>query len=102
MTTIDGHGVDTNFVHTPDFILIDTFRHIRGYYNGLDSLELRQLSHDVIMLTMEKDPNKRSFFEGKLTLIAVVMLVAVIAVGLFIFILQKQKNANSRLDTERS
>jgi protein SCO1/2 len=102
MTTVDGHGVDADFTHSPDFVLIDTFRHIRGYYNGLDSSELRQLSHDVIMLTMEKDPNKRSFFEGKLTLIAVVMLVAIIAVGLLLFILQKQKNANARLDPERS
>jgi protein SCO1/2 len=97
----DGHGIDTSFVHSEMFVLIDTFRHIRGYYSGLDSLELRQLSHDVIMLTMEKDPNKRSFFEGKLTLIAVVMLVAIIGVGLLIFIL-KRKNATSGLDQQRS
>lgn len=98
----DGHGIDTDFVHSEMFVLIDTFRHIRGYYSGLDSADLRQLSRDVIMLTMEKDPNKRSFFEGKLTLIAIVMLVAIIAVGFFIFILQKQKNATSRLDQQRS
>lgn len=98
----DGHGIDTDFVHSEKFVLIDTFRHIRGYYNGLDTSKLRQLSHDVIMLTMEKDPKNRSFFEGKLGLIAVVMLIAIIAAGLFVFILQKQRNATSRLEQERS
>ena len=64
--------------------------------------DLRDLSHDVIMLSMEKDPNNRSFLEGKLGLIAVLMLIAIITVGLFIFILQKQKNAAARLEKERS
>jgi protein SCO1 len=98
----DGHGIDTSFVHSEMFVLVDTFRHVRGYYNGLDSADLRDLSHDVIMLTMEKDPNKRNFLEGKLGVIAVSMLIAIIAVGLLIFILQKQKNAAARLEKERS
>lgn len=98
----DGHGIDTSFVHSEMFVLVDTFRHVRGYYNGLDSIDLRDLSHDVIMLTMEKDPNNRSFLEGKLGVIAVSMLIAIIAVGLLIFILQKQKNAAARLEKERS
>jgi protein SCO1/2 len=98
----DGHGIDTSFVHSEMFVLVDTFRHVRGYYNGLDSIDLRDLSHDVIMLSMEKDPNNRNFLEGKLGVIAVSMLIAIIAVGLLIFILQKQKNAAARLEKERS
>ncbi len=33
----DGEGIDTNFIHTEKFVLIDKSRIVRGYYNGLDS-----------------------------------------------------------------
>jgi protein SCO1/2 len=42
------------------------------------------------MLTMEKDPNKKSFFDGKLQLIAVVFLLAIIGVGLLLYFIQKK------------
>lgn len=35
-------------------VLVDTFRHIRGYFNAVDTLELRRLADDVSILTMEK------------------------------------------------
>jgi protein SCO1/2 len=88
---IDGEGVDTNFVHSDKFILIDSNRHVRGYYDGLDSISLTRLSADLVMLTMEKDPNKKSFLAGKLQLIAVVFLMAIFGVGLLMFLL-RQKN----------
>ena len=88
---IDGEGVDTNFVHSDKFVLIDSNRHVRGYYDGLDSVSLSHLSADLVMLTMEKDPNKKSFFAGKLQLIAVVFLLAIFGVGLLLFLL-RQKN----------
>lgn len=88
---IDGEGVDTNFVHSDKFILIDSNRHVRGYYDGLDSVSLTRLSADLVMLTMEKDPNKKSFFAGKLQLIAVVFLMAIFGVGLLMFLLRQKK-----------
>lgn len=86
----DGAGVDEDFIHSDRFVLIDSNRHVRGYYDGLDSASLAQLSRDLVLLTMEKDPNRRSFFEGKLILIAVVFLVTIFAVGLLLFILRKK------------
>ena len=59
-------GIDTNFIHTDHFVLIDSNRHVRGYYHGLDSASLKQLSTDIIYLTMEKDPTRKSFLAGKL------------------------------------
>ena len=90
--TVDGHGIDTSFIHSDKFVLIDSNRHVRGYYSGLDSAALAHLSADIVLLTMEKDPKKKSFLAGKLQIIAVVVLVAIIAVGLFLFIFQKKKN----------
>ncbi len=85
----DGQGIDTNFMHTDHFVLIDSTRHVRGYYHGLEAASLSQLSKDLVLLTMEKDPNAKSFFAGKLQLIAVVLLITIFGVGLFFYFLRK-------------
>jgi protein SCO1 len=87
---VDGQGIDTSFIHTDHFVLIDTNRHVRGYYRGLDSASLKQLSADIIYLTMEKDTTRKSFLAGKLQLIAVVFLVAILSVGLLLFFIRKK------------
>jgi protein SCO1/2 len=86
----DGMGVDTNFMHTDHFVLIDSSRHVRGFYHGLDSTSLAALSEDLVLLTLEKNPKEKSFFAGKLQLIAVVFLVAIFGVGLLFYILRKK------------
>lgn len=88
---VDGQGVDTSFIHTDYFVLLDTNRHVRGYYHGLDSADLARLSNDIILLTMEKDPNGKSFLAGKFEIMAVAFLAAIIGVGLLIFIIKKRK-----------
>lgn len=55
----DGQGVDTNFIHTEKFILIDKNRIVRGYYNGLDSAAMSKLAEDLTLLMLEKDKNKK-------------------------------------------
>jgi protein SCO1/2 len=98
---VDGDGVDSNFIHSDRFVLIDTFRHVRGYYRGLDTADLARLSNDIILLSKEKDPNRKSFFAGKLEIMAVAFLAAIIGVGLLIyFIKRKPKDVSPRLDQE--
>ncbi len=87
---VDGNGVDTNFIHSDLFVLIDSNRHVRGYYHGLDSVSLQHLSRDLVLLTMEKDPKGKSFFDGKLQLMAVVFLIAIFAVGLLFYFFRKK------------
>lgn len=86
----DGEGIDTNFVHSDKFILIDSSRHVRGYYSGLDTVSLARLSEDLVMLTLEKNPGRKSFFDGKLQTMAIVFLIAIFGVGLLLFILRKK------------
>jgi protein SCO1/2 len=94
---VDGEGVDSNFIHTDHFVLIDSNRHVRGYYHGLDSASLKQLSSDIIFLTMEKDPNRKFFLSGKLELIAIVFLAAIAGVAILLFLVQKKdKHAQPR------
>ena len=87
---VDGKGVDTNFIHSDRFVLIDSNRHVRGYYSGLDSVALAKLSNDLVLLTMEKDPKSKSFFDGKLQLMAVVFLLAIMGAGLLLYFLRKK------------
>ena len=56
---VDGKGVDTAFIHTPKFVLLDKYRVVRGYYNGLDSADMVKLSEDIVFLQLEKDKNKK-------------------------------------------
>lgn len=87
----DGKGVDSNFVHTDHFVLIDSSRHVRGYYHGLDTASLGQLSEDMVLLTLEKGKHEKSFFADKLMLIAVVFLCAILGVGLLMFLIRKKQ-----------
>jgi protein SCO1/2 len=87
---VDGEGVDTSFIHTDRFVLIDRNRNIRGYYHGLDSTSISKLSGDIIYLSMEKDHSKKSFFAGKLQLMAIVFLIAMMAVALFVYLFRKK------------
>jgi protein SCO1/2 len=41
------------FLHTENFILIDTQRHIRGIYNGLDPNSMQNLIRDIKILKAE-------------------------------------------------
>ncbi len=53
-------NVDTAFIHTEDFFLLDKERIVRGWYNGFDSLAQKKLVRDIPLLMLEKD-RKRTF-----------------------------------------
>ena len=57
-------NVDTAFVHTENFFLLDKNRVIRGWYNGLDSTAQSRLVRDIPLLMLEKNKKKsfRDFF----------------------------------------
>ncbi len=55
-------NVDTAFIHTENFFLLDKNRIVRGWYNGLDTLQQAKLVRDIPLLLLEKD-KKRTFKE---------------------------------------
>ena len=91
----DGEGVDTSFIHTDRFVLIDRDRIVRGYYHGLDTADIARLAQDIVFLSLEKDPKRKGFFAGKLELIAVVFLITLIGLGIFLFVLKRTKHVKS-------
>jgi protein SCO1/2 len=91
LNVISGGTVDTSFIHTDFFVLVDKRRNIRGYYHGLDSTDLARLSRDIIYLSLEKDPDRPFFLAGKLELIAVVFGAVIVGLILLFLFLKKEK-----------
>lgn len=92
---VDGHGIDTDFVHTDFFVLIDGKRNVRGYYHGLDTMAVKQLASDIILLSLEKDPTKKGFLSGKLEIMMIAFIAAIVGVTALLYILRKKKNVNT-------
>lgn len=88
---IDGHSVDTNFIHTDEFVLIDGNRNIRGYYHGLDSADLAKLSKDIIFLMLEKDKTKQSAVAKEVKTIIVISTLITLLVVIAAFVYSKKK-----------
>lgn len=88
---IDGKGVDTSFIHTDRFVLIDKNRNIRGYYHGLDTASLEKLSRDIVLLHLEKDNKRKPFFSGQIGLILIVLIVTGIGIALLFNLYKRNK-----------
>lgn len=48
-----GDGGPDDFIHTQNFALIDKDRHIRGFYDGTDSVEIGRLIREIKILQQE-------------------------------------------------
>lgn len=46
----EGDGGDQDFIHTEQFVLIDTKKRIRGYYDGTNSEDIQRLIIDIRLL----------------------------------------------------
>ena len=56
---VDGGEVDTAFLHTNKFYLLDKNRVIRGWYDGTDTTALTRMARDISLLILEKDKTKK-------------------------------------------
>jgi protein SCO1/2 len=55
----EGDGGEEDFIHSPLFVLIDKQKHLRGYYDGTDSLEVNKLLIDIDVLLVESPKKVR-------------------------------------------
>jgi protein SCO1 len=53
-TATQGDGGPDDFVHTERFVLVDTEKRIRGFYDGTSEAEINQLMFDIDKLLKEK------------------------------------------------
>lgn len=55
----DGNGDENDFIHTQNFALVDKERHLRGFYDGTDSLDVSRLITDITLLLEEYNYNEK-------------------------------------------
>ena len=48
-----GNGDENDFIHTENFVLVDTKKRIRGFYDGTSEEEVNQLMEDIKLLKEE-------------------------------------------------
>lgn len=100
MLGINETEVDTAFIHPQNFVLIDKDRVLRSrrdeygnvqLYDGLDSNDVKNIAEDIVLLSLEKDRNKKFFLADKLPLIGIVLGIAVILVTAMVVLFKKKK-----------
>lgn len=87
----DGEGVDSNFIHTEKFVVLDRNGIVRGYYNGLDTTALARLAEDLTLLMLEKDKNAPSKVFQQLKSIWPIYLAVIAGVVVFFWITRRPR-----------
>ncbi len=85
--------VDTAFIHTENFFLLDSNRIVRGWYKGFDTTKQAQLVRDIPLLMLEKDKKAPSVFRDLIPILPVIFVaIGIIFLGIFIISWQKMRS----------
>ena len=90
----DGGQVDSLFIHTEKFVLIDKEGVIRGYYNGLDQASLAKLAEDLTLLMIEKDKKEASPVLAQLLSLWPIYLLVIAGVAVFTWVVRRNPAQN--------
>jgi protein SCO1/2 len=84
--------IDTSFLHTENFFLLDSSRVVRGWYNGFDTVKMAQLVQDIPLIMLEKDRKKPSVFREFIPILPLIFIaIGIVFVATIIFNRQKNK-----------
>ena len=72
--SIADSNVDTAFIHTENFFLLNSSRVVRGWYNGFDTLKQAQLARDIPTLMLERDKKSPSIFREFIPYLPVIFI----------------------------
>lgn len=87
--------VDTGFIHTENFFLLDSNRVVRGWYNGLDTVKQAELVQAIPLLMLEKDRKKPSVLREFIPILPIIFIcIGVVFVAVIIFNRKKNKEEN--------
>lgn len=76
-------GVDTAFIHTENFFLLDSNRIVRGFYNGFDTTEQAKLVRDIPLLMLERDKTSPSVLRDFIPILPIIF----IAIGIVLVVI---------------
>ena len=87
--------VDSAFIHTENFFLLDSNRVVRGWYNGFDTVKQAQLVRDIPLLMLEKDRKKPSVFRDFIPILPIIF-IAIGIVFIVVLVFNRQKNKQEK------
>lgn len=82
--------VDTAFIHTEKFFLLDRDRVVRGFYDSYDSVAMARLAKDIPTLMLEKDRKKPSMLRKFIPILPFIFAGIAIVI-IVMLILEKNK-----------
>jgi protein SCO1/2 len=83
-------NVDTAFIHTENFFLLDSQRIVRGWYNGFDTAKQAQLAAAIPTLMLEKDKKSPSIFREFIPILPVIFLAIGIVIAVVVYLQRKK------------
>ena len=84
-------NVDTAFIHTENFFLLDSNRIVRGWFNGFDTVQQERLVRDIPLLMLEKDRKAPSVFRDFIPILPVIFVgIGIIFIAAILFRRQKK------------
>lgn len=84
-------GIDTAFIHSEYFFLLDSNRVVRGFYNGFDTAAMTKLVRDIPLLMLEKDKKAPSVFRRFIPILPLIF-TAIGIVIIVVSLLNRKKN----------
>ena len=89
--------VDTAFIHTENFFLLDSNRIVRGWYNGFDTVKQAQLVRDIPTLMLERDKKSPSILIEFIPYLPVIFIGIGIVIVLMCVLNRNRKKQNLKL-----
>ena len=87
--------VDSSFIHTENFFLLDSNFVVRGWYNGFDTVKQARLVQDIPLLMLEKDRKKPSVFREFIPILPIIF-IAIGIVFVVVIIFNRKKNKQEK------
>lgn len=87
--------IDTAFIHTENFFLLDSSKTVRGWYNGFDTAKQEKLVRDIPLLMLERDKNAPSVFRDFIPILPIIF-IGIGMIFIVVLFLNRQKNKQAR------
>ena len=87
--------VDSAFIHTENFFLLDSSHIVRGWYNGFDTVKQAKLVRDIPLLMLEKDKKAPSVFREFIPILPIIF-IAIGIVFVVVLVFNRQKNKQEK------
>lgn len=84
-------GVDTAFIHTENFFLVDSNRVVRGFYNAFDTIKQAELARAIPTLMLEKDRKRPSILRSFIPYLPVIFIGIGITILMMTLLNKKNK-----------